>query len=127
MKNRIYPNLELIHHSDKGLQYCSDNYQNMLSKYKIKWSMTEQYTPYQNAIAERINGIMKQEFLMNTKDLDIKTMGKIIKESVNIYNSERPHLSCNLLTKNEMHKQNVIERKTYKVKTIQMVFITLFH
>ncbi len=119
VKNRIYPDLELIHHSDKGLQYCSDNYQNMLSKYKIKCSMTEQYDPYQNAIAERINGIMKQEFLMNTQELDIKTMGKIIKESVNIYNSERPHLSCNLLTPNEMHKQNVIERKTYKVKTIQ--------
>ncbi len=61
VKNRIYPNSELIHHSDKGLQYCSDTYQNMLSKYKIKCSMTEQYDPYQNAIAERINGIMKQE------------------------------------------------------------------
>ncbi len=64
---------------------------------------------------------MKQEFLMNTKDLDIKTMGKIIKESINVYNSERPHLSCNLLTPNEIHK-HVIERKTYKVKTIQQSF-----
>ncbi len=55
--------------------------QNVLLKYNIKCSTTEQYAPYQNAITERINGIMKQEFLMNTKDLDIKTMGRIIKES----------------------------------------------
>ncbi len=76
--------------------------------------MTEQYDPYQNAIAERINGIMKQEFLMNTQGLDIKTMGKIIKGSINIYNSERPYLSCNLLTPNEIHEQNGIERKLIK-------------
>ncbi len=53
--------------------------------------MTEQYAPYQNAIAERINGIMKQEFLMNKKDLDIKTMGKIIKESVK-FTTQKDHI-----------------------------------
>ncbi len=75
---------------------------------------------------------MKQKYLMNTKDLDIKMMEKIIKESINIYNSEKPHLSCNLLTLNEMYKQNIIE-KTYKLKTTQQAMlvewflITLFH
>lgn len=62
IKNRI-SNTPLIHHSDRGLQYCSGYYQNVLSKNRIKPSMTDGYDCYQNALAERINGILKQEFL----------------------------------------------------------------
>ena len=58
LKNRTYKELPLIHHSDRGLQYCSYEYQNMLKLNKIKTSMTEKYDPYENAIAERINGIL---------------------------------------------------------------------
>ena len=55
----------LIHHSDRGVQYCSNEYQEILTKHSLKCSMTESYDPYQNAIAERVNGILKQEFLLS--------------------------------------------------------------
>lgn len=60
----------LIHHSDRGLQYCSDEYQFYLKKYNIKCSITENSNPYENAIAERINGILKQEFMIDTYHLE---------------------------------------------------------
>ncbi|MDE6650958.1 MAG: IS3 family transposase, partial [Paramuribaculum sp.] len=60
--NRAYPGLPLIHHSDRGIQYCSDIYQKRLRRYGITTSMTESYDPYANAVAERVNGILKQEF-----------------------------------------------------------------
>ncbi|MQP24970.1 DDE-type integrase/transposase/recombinase [Flavobacterium sp. LMO8] len=56
-------NLQLIHHSDRGLQYCSQIYQNELNKNNIITSMTDGYNCYQNALAERMNGVLKQEFL----------------------------------------------------------------
>lgn len=59
-RNRIYPTNDIIHHSDRGLQYCSDEYQHLLQKSKIKCSMTQNSDPYENAVAERVNGILKQ-------------------------------------------------------------------
>lgn len=123
VKNRKYPQNQLIHHSDRGLQYCSDNYQKLLDKNNIQCSMTEQYDPYQNAIAERVNGILKQEFLINTKNLDLKIMQQIVKQSIAIYNTKRPHLSCNMLTPEQMHKQCKIKRKTYKKKISQQTAV----
>lgn len=119
VKNRKYPNYKLIHHSDRGLQYCSNAYQEVLSKNNIQSSMTESYDPYQNAIAERINGILKQEFLIDTQKINISIMQKIVKQSIFIYNTKRPHLSCNMLTPEQMHKQNHINPKTYKKKISQ--------
>ncbi len=115
-KSRQYPKEELIHHSDKGLQYCSNEYQQLLQKYKLKCSMTEQYDPYSNAIAERINGIIKNEFNLDQYQVSKELMQKIISETVEIYNNERPHFSCHLMTPNQMHKQNKITIKTYKSK-----------
>ena len=60
LKTRSYKVNTLIHHSDRGLQYCCDDYQRILTKKKVKCSMTESYDPYANAIAERINGVLKQ-------------------------------------------------------------------
>ena len=62
LDNRNKEGEPLIHHSDRGLQYCSNEYQALLSKNNINASMTEKYDPYENAIAERVNGILKQEF-----------------------------------------------------------------
>ena len=107
IKNRKYPKEQLIHHSDRGLQYCSTIYQETLSKYNIKCSMTESYDPYQNAIAERVNGILKQEFLINTKYLNINVMKKVVKQSIDIYNAKRPHWSCNLKTPNQIHHKKI--------------------
>lgn len=63
IKHRKYRD-KLIHHSDRGLQYCSNDYQNKLKDKKITPSMTESYNPYSNEVAERVNEILKQEFLL---------------------------------------------------------------
>lgn len=114
IKNRMYQEQEVIHHSDRGLQYCSDAYQSVLSKNRIICSMTEKYDPYQNAIAERVNGIIKQEFINDVVIKDIGLMKLLIKNSIEVYNKKRPHSSCQLLTPNQMHLQRTIKRKTYK-------------
>lgn len=106
----------LIHHSDRGVQYCGNDYQEVLSQNGILCSMTEKYDPYQNAVAERINGILKQEFLQGIMIKDIELMKKIVAESIQIYNCERPHISCHMLTPERMHKQREIKMKTYKKK-----------
>ena len=119
IKNKKYPNEKPIHHSDRGLQYCSNEYQKLIIKNHLKCSMTESYDPYQNAVAERVNGILKQEFLLNTTNIDLKTMKILVKQSVDIYNQFRPHLSCKMLTPNQMHKQKIVKIKTYKTKNLR--------
>jgi len=81
--------------------------------------MTESYNPYQNAVAERVNGILKQEFLINTKNIDLKLMKIVVKQSIDIYNKLRPHWSCYMLTPNQMLKQNKVKIKTYKIKNLR--------
>jgi transposase InsO family protein len=120
VKSRKYSG-ELIHHSDRGLQYCSDKYQELLNKNSIKCSMTEQYDPYENATAERINGILKQEFILGIKVDDIKLMRCLIDQSIDIYNKERPHLSCYMHTPEFMHTQSEIVIKTYKRKRVEEI------
>lgn len=93
----------LIHHSDRGLQYCSSQYQKILTKHGIIPSMTDGYDCYQNALAERINGILKEEFLV-VKPADITQARILIDQSIKIYNQRRPHLSLNYLTPNQVHK-----------------------
>ena len=116
ISKRVFSCRELIHHSDRGLQYCSDEYQHQLNKYKIRCSMTESYDPYANAVAERINGVLKQEFLEGTQQYDFRIMQKIVQETVLIYNTKRPHISNHMNTPSQMHKQNQIIMRTYKSK-----------
>ena len=116
LKKRVYSKKRLIHHSDRGLQYCCDAYQELLSKHLIACSMTESYDPYQNAVAERINGILKHEFILGITTSDLILMQKLMDQSIHIYNEERPHLSCFMKTPNAMHKQKTIKIKTYKNK-----------
>ena len=78
--------------------------------------MTEKYDPYQNAIAERINGILKQEFIRGITTTDLDLMNRLIEQSVFIYNQERPHWSCFMNTPNYMHQQGRIKIRTYKSK-----------
>lgn len=115
-KSRIYKQRQLIHHSDRGLQYCSDEYQYLLQKGKIKCSMTQDSDPYENAVAERINGILKQEFLIDNLHLDLSMMQQIVKEVIDIYNNKRPHWSNHMLTPDQMHQQCQVKMKTYKTK-----------
>ena len=115
---------KLIHHSDRGVQYCSDEYQYYLNKYKIDCSMTEKSDPYENAIAERINGILKQEFMIDTYHLDISLMKEIVAEVIWIYNNDRPHWSNHMLTPNQMHVKPNIKFKTYKIKNSSNLMAT---
>ena len=116
LKNRVYKYEPIIHHSDRGLQYCSNEYQKILDKNEILPSMTEQYDPYENAIAERINGVLKQEFDIDKFDTNLKIKRKLVQNAIKIYNSFRPHLSNYMLTPDQMHQQNSIKRKQYKTK-----------
>ncbi len=123
IKNRKY-DCQLLHHSDRGLQYCGGDYQSVLNKYTINCSMTEAYDPYENAVAERVNGILKQEFLGYTNKLDLKTMQELVADSVIRYNTKRPHYSCYYKTPEQMHKQKTIKIKTYKSKRLSNDIIT---
>jgi len=107
IKNRNTKN-PLIHHSDRGLQYCSSIYQKQLQKSNIKPSMTDGYDCYQNALAERINGILKGEFLLNKCNTGAE-LKKLITESIIIYNNKRPHLSLNYETPNFIHNKKSSE------------------
>lgn len=100
-------NAPLIHHSDRGLQYCSSQYQQLLAKNNITPSMTDGYDCYQNALAERINGIIKQEFLI-VKPADIHQARQMIKEAVSLYNCRRPHLALNYKTPQAIHQQKIL-------------------
>ncbi len=114
VKNRMYKQEPLIHHSDRGIQYCSNEYQNLLDQFDIRPSMTQKYDPYENAIAERVNGILKQEFDIDKFNLNLNTTKELVKNSIEIYNIERPHLSNSLLTPEKMHKQRKLKIKTYR-------------
>ena len=118
LKNRVYKERPLTHHSDRGLQYCATEYQKILKDNDVKASMTEKYDPYENAIAERVNGILKQEFNIakNIKNIDLKK--DLIKNAIDIYNHKRPHLSNHMLTPVQMHKQQTLKRKQYKIKNL---------
>lgn len=94
----------LIHHSDRGLQYCSYEYQQILRDHQIQPSMTEQYDPYENALAERMNGILKTEFLLESGFPTSSLARLAIEEAVDTYNSIRPHLSLNMKTPQEVHQ-----------------------
>lgn len=107
---------ELIHHSDRGLQYCSDDYQKLLNKHKIRCSMTQESDPYENAIVERINGILKQEYNIDKFNIDLNTRKILVKQAVKVYNELRPHLSNHYLTPIQMHQQQKLIPKSYKKK-----------
>lgn len=95
---------QLTHHSDRGVQYCSQEYVKLLQDYKINISMTENGDPLENAIAERVNGILKEEYLSNYFVNTIEEAKELITASVNLYNNERPHLSISMLTPSQVHE-----------------------
>jgi transposase InsO family protein len=118
LKNRKY-NGELIHHSDRGLQYCSSEYVKQLTDHRINISMTQNGNPYENAIAERVNGILKYEFLWIDGFRDHLQAMEVIKQSIGIYNQDRPHLSCQMMTPDLTHNQQKIKRKLWNKKVLK--------
>jgi transposase InsO family protein len=113
IRKRMYPKRKLIHHSDRGFQYCNPMYTQTLEKEGIKISMTEKYDPYENSIAERVNGILKQEFDISNPRLSKQEAIKNIHTSIQIYNNERPHLSCKMMTPNMAHLKGKYEYKKW--------------
>ncbi len=85
----------LIHHSDRGIQYCCHEYTKLLRKHKIRISMTEKDHVYENALAERVNGILKGEFMLGETLASFAIAQKMTAQAIKIYNEERPHLSLN--------------------------------
>lgn len=116
--------LPLIHHSDRGFQYCADDYQKLLTSNNIQCSMTQNSDPYENAVAERINGILKQEFLIDSFHQDLSVMKILVKQSINLYNTKRPHYSNYMLTPTQMHNQNEVKMRTYKTKNSSKELLT---
>ena len=93
----------LIHHSDRGLQYCSRIYQELHREHGVRCSMTDGYDCYQNAMAERVNGIIKNEYLL-TKPKNIEEARSMVVESITIYNQKRPHMALKYKTPDEIHQ-----------------------
>jgi len=115
---------QLIHHSDRGVQYCCGNYVDLLKSNHIRISMTENGDPLENALAERVNGILKEELLEQIYP-DFKTAQPAVAKAIFIYNELRPHSSCNMLTPQIAHLQTGELKKHwknyYKKKEVEMV------
>ncbi|TKT85308.1 IS3 family transposase [Dyadobacter frigoris] len=104
----------LIHHSDRGIQYCSAEYVSLLEGENIAISMTQSGSPYDNALAERVNGIIKNEFFPKRVYQNHKEGSKAILRIIQIYNSKRPHASVDYLTPEQAHEHEGLLAKRWK-------------
>lgn len=113
-ENRMYNRSGVIHHSDRGMQYCCPDYTEFAKNLNFKMSTTQNSDPYENAVAERINGILKYEFGLRKVLPSVEIARKIVKQAVEIYNNERLHWSLDLKTPQYVHKQyNKQKYKSY--------------
>jgi transposase InsO family protein len=94
---------KLVHHSDRGLQYCSSFYQKIHAQHQLTCSMTDGYDCYQTALPERVSGILKNEFLLHTP-LNLKEASRTIKKAIYIYNHERQRLALQYKTPDAVHQ-----------------------
>jgi len=114
VNHRLYATEPLLHHSDRGAQYCSALYVNLLMDNHIAISMTENGDPYENALAERMNGIIKAEFNLYSSQLGFESTRQLIVKSIKAYNEVRPHSSCNYMTPEQAHQQRKALKKRWK-------------
>lgn len=103
----------LIHHSDRGVQYCSAEYTAILKSKGIQISMTENGDPYENALAERVNGIIKGEYLENRYD-DQSMAETDVKKTVNLYNTQRLHMSIGMMTPDFIHRSGTVTKNMWR-------------
>lgn len=104
----------IIHHSDRGSQYCYGEYVHALKERGMRVSMTQSSDPRDNAVAERVNGILKNELLAHLKVTNLAQAIAYLDEAVRIYNEERPHLSCDMLKPSEAHQLTSKPRRRWK-------------
>jgi len=114
IKNRIYKHTELIHHSDRGMQYCCPDYSEFAQKRDFILSTTEKYDPYENAVAERMNGILKYEFGLKRTLPNLQVATKMVAEAVKLYNGLRLHRSLKMQTPNQAHILQNHQYVTYR-------------
>lgn len=107
----------LIHHSDRGIQYCCDQYTDELKKFSIESSMTENGDPYENAIAERLNGILKYNFQLEQIFSSRDHANQAVDRAIKNYNHLRPHQSVSMLTPANAHQYEGELRRYWKSKT----------
>ncbi len=124
LDNRIYSE-RLIHHSDRGSQYCSKEYVELLTQNKIAISMTENGDPYENAIAERMNGILKSEFDLYSSQQGLEETRQRIARHITAYNQIRPHDSCDRLTPEQAHNRSGPLAKRWKNRNRKISELTL--
>ena len=93
-----------VHHSDRGCQYASHLYVGKLQETGLQISMTEELHCYENALAERVNGILKQEYYLGSCFRNKNQAKAAVKEAVYLYNTRRPHMSLNYETPEKMHR-----------------------
>lgn len=113
LNSRLY-DAPLIHHSDRGSQYCSQHYVALLLKNNIAISMTQSGDPYENALAERVNGIIKAEFNLYSSVLGFAETAKKVYTGIKSYNELRPHASCDYLTPQQAHLKSGKLKKRWK-------------
>jgi putative transposase len=111
---RSYPAHSLIHHSDRGAQYCSKEYVELLAGSNIAISMTQNGDPYENALAERVNGIIKEEFNLYSSAVGFEQTSVLVEGSIEAYNQLRPHASCDYLTPHQAHQHSGVLTKRWK-------------
>jgi len=124
IKNRKYKDKPLIHHSDRGVQYCNPAYTEFAEANNIKLSMTEKYDPYENAIAERINRTLKYEYGLKQTIKNTTLAKKIIKHAVFIYNNKRIHFSLELKTPAFVHINQNVAYHSYKKNKQNLQYLT---
>ena len=114
------PKAAMIHHSDRGLQYCCADYISLLTSKDICISMTEKGDPYENAIAERVNGILKSEFALDRDFNSIRQAMVEVEHAINTYNQLRPHSSCNYLTPDQAHQKEGLLTTKWKRRDVMV-------
>jgi putative transposase len=107
LKARIYPHRQLIHHSDRGTQYCSNEYVWLSKQNNVVISMTENGDPYENALAERMNRTLKEEFGLGRRLPSKQQAFRLAEEAIHLYNNIRPHLSLKMQTPQSVHLQKI--------------------
>lgn len=117
-KNCIHKHKTIIHHSDRGIQYCCPDFSEFAKSKQMILSTTQNSSPYENAVAERVNGILKQEFGLGKTIPNLKTAQKMVKQAVEIYNNQRRHYSLKFKTPQFAHLNQIHKYKSYKKNKI---------
>jgi len=112
IKKRAFKSL--IHHSDRGIQYCSKSYIALLDEYGVQISMTQTGDPLDNPVAERVNGILKEEYLAHRAVYSLAQAEIVLEQAVFLYNYKRPHLSCDMLVPEQAHQREGKLKRRWK-------------